>query len=98
MGDFDYAAAVERGIRNERVFEFLPYLVDMLAAEAFLFLGSLHGDDLALIQLLDETTVSVGARALDGGALAIPRFKTFYEQFEQTRLDVVELQSAVSQE
>jgi hypothetical protein len=84
LGDFDYAAAVERGIRNERVFEFLPFLVDMLAAtspareEAFLFLGSLRGDDVLPLQLLDETTVAVSTRALDGDAF-LSRFNLFWE-------------------
>ncbi len=81
LGDFDYAAAVERGIRNERVFEFLPYLVDILAAtstareEAFLFLGSIRDD---YVQLLDETTVAVSTRALDGDAF-LSRFNVFWE-------------------
>ena len=80
LGDFDYAAAVERGIRNERVFEFLPFLVDVLAAgpteraEAFLFLGSLRGD----FQRLDETTVNFSTRALDGDAF-LSRFNLFWE-------------------
>lgn len=80
LGDFDYAAAVERGIRNERVFEFLPYLVDVLAAgpteraEEFLFLGSVRGD----VRLLDETTVAVSTRALDGDAF-LSRFNLFWE-------------------
>lgn len=81
LGDFDYAAAVERGIRNERVFEFLPFLVDILAAtstareEAFLFLGSIRDD---YGQLLDETTVSVATRALDGDAF-LSRFNLFWK-------------------
>ena len=80
LGDFDYAAAVERGIRNERVFEFLPFLVDVLAAgpteraEAFLFLGWVRGD----VPLLDETTVNVATRALDGDAF-LSRFNLFWE-------------------